>query len=113
MHDLREVEKADPTCRSLPRYWVDAREVEARLADKGWTRGWLMGWRQNARTGDERTMITSIMPRYGIGHSIFLFLPVQEPHLSAALIASLNNLPLDFVFRQKLGGINLSFYYVN
>ncbi|MBU2719301.1 SAM-dependent DNA methyltransferase, partial [Acidithiobacillus ferridurans] len=43
--DVTLAEHRDPNFTVTPRYWVDAAEVEQRLADKGWTRGWLMGWR--------------------------------------------------------------------
>src|SRR5690606_33780079 len=32
-NDLSEAEKADPSFRALPRYWVEAREVYLRIAD--------------------------------------------------------------------------------
>ena len=44
-NDVTEKQKADPTFRALPRYWIDKSEVEVRLAARGWTRGWLLGWR--------------------------------------------------------------------
>jgi len=73
---------------------------------------WLMGWRRNARTTDERTMISSILPRSGVGDSLFLMLASMEPNLVAALLGSLDSLIVDYVARQKLGGVNFSFYYV-
>ena len=34
-----------PAFELTPWYWVPDREVNERLATKGWSRGWLMGWR--------------------------------------------------------------------
>ncbi len=36
---------------------------------------WLMGWRRNARSTDERTWITGVMPFSGVGDSIFVVAP--------------------------------------
>ena len=40
--DLTSTEKGNPEAFALPRYWVPADEVAARLADK-WRHGWLLG----------------------------------------------------------------------
>src|SRR5690606_38697985 len=60
--DVTLAEKADPDFTVTPRYWVEDAEVAKRLADKGWQRGWLMGWRNIARSTDERSFISSIIP---------------------------------------------------
>jgi len=75
---------------------------------------WLMGWRRNARSTDERTTIATVMPRSGQGDSVFLWntLPNITPALNAALLASLSSIPFDYVARQKVGGINFSFYFM-
>jgi len=76
---------------------------------------WLMGWRRNSRSTDERTTIATVMPRTAQGDSIFLFsFPggTVSPAACAAFIGSLNSLPFDFVARQKVGGVNFSFYFM-
>ncbi|MFC5755872.1 Eco57I restriction-modification methylase domain-containing protein [Rhizobium sp. GCM10022189] len=110
--DVTDIDKQNPDFEVTPRYWVPEEEVEGRLAVKGWTRNWLVGWRRNARATDERTMISSILPRVGIGDSIFLLTSGQSPILMAALLCNLNSLVHDFVVRQKVGGINMSFYFI-
>lgn len=75
-------------------------------------RQWVMGWRRNARNTDERSMIATTMPAYGIGDSIFLLATSEATHLSTALLANFGAIALDFVMRQKLAGSNLSFYYI-
>lgn len=113
--DSRDVigdEKSKPDFEPTPRYWVPEREVAGRLADKGWTRGWLMAWRRNARSTDDRTMIADAIPRDGVGDSLFLLSSTRSPGFCAALLGSLNSLTLDFVARQKVGGVNMSFYFV-
>lgn len=75
---------------------------------------WLMGWRRNARSTDERTTIAAVMPRTAQGDSIFLFnFPGDSrSELLAAFQACLASLTFDFVARQKVGGVNFSFYFM-
>ena len=54
--------KADPTATVLPRYWISASEVEARLER---THGWLLGFRDITSAIVERTAIFSLLPRGG------------------------------------------------
>jgi hypothetical protein len=53
--DLTSTEKANPEAFALPRYWVLADEVTARLADK-WRHGWLLA----PSTPANRTRVASI-----------------------------------------------------
>ncbi len=91
---------------SVPKSIVD----EAMSANAGWT----ISYRRIARSTDERTMISSIVPKSGFGDSVFLLIP--DSGLSAwdasLVVANLNSLPLDFVTRQKLHGTNLSWYLI-
>lgn len=110
--DVTEAEKADPAFEPAPRYWVSEREVANRLTGKGWHRGWLMGWRRNARSTDDRTLIMSLMPRTALGDSSFLiFSPVATQQI-VTILACLNSIIHDFVVRQKIGGVNVSFHFV-
>lgn len=75
---------------------------------------WLMGWRRNARSTDERTTIATVMPRSAQGDSMFLWscAPTITVCEQAALLANLATTPFDFVARQKVGGMNFSFYFM-
>ena len=73
---------------------------------------YLLGWRRNCRNNDERTLIASMIPAYAAGDSMFfLYTGVKSIQKNLALYANLNSLPLDWVSRQKLGGVNFSYYY--
>ena len=91
------------------RYWVDALSVEARLAGR-WSRGWLLAWRNITNTTNERTVISSIVPRVGVGNSLYLALSTQRA--APFLAANLNSFVLDWVARQALGGTNLNLFIV-
>lgn len=112
--DVNQSEKSDPSFEVKPRYWVPAREVHERLQTKKWKRPWQLGWRQNARSHDLRTMIVSVLPvSVGAGHSICSVDTGASSQIQCGMYANLNSLILDFIIRQKLSGINLSFYVIN
>ncbi len=100
---------ADPHYQVLPRYWVPAEEVEARLSAKGWTRGWLLGWRDIARSTDERTVIAAVIPRVGCGDTFLLMFPSRPAGSHAGLVSCLDSVVCDFAARQKVGGTHLKY----
>ncbi|MCR8959860.1 hypothetical protein M0765_019605 [Variovorax sp. S2] len=81
--------------------WLDRRSPQ-----------WLFGFRNIARSTDERSFIASVMPRLGVGHSMPLYQVSTAPELAAALLGMLTSLSFDYVVRQKLGGTNMTFGYV-
>lgn len=110
--DVSLTDKQNPNYTVTPRYWVDGEEVRQRLLDKGWENRWLIGWRRNARSNDERTTIAGLMPPYAIGDSIFILCPNKEATKQTCLLANLNSIVFDFIARQKVGGVNFSFYFM-
>lgn len=73
---------------------------------------WLMGWRDICRATDERTVIASVVPRVGVGHTMPLFFSSESPALQAALLGNWCSLPFDYVARQKVGGTHLTYGYL-
>src|SRR5690606_12625432 len=113
VRDRTDDEKRLLDTEPLPRYWVPEDEVEKRLRERGWDRQWLMGWRDVCRSTDERTVIASVLPRLGVGHTLpLIFLPTASygVRLVAALLANLCSLVFDYVARIKLGGTHLTFF---
>lgn len=111
--DVTSLEKQDSNFEPTPRYWVPEGEVVTRLAAKGWTRGWLLGWRNVCRSNDKRTMIAAAIPKTAVGNSMPLAFTDLGANTLAGLIGNLSAIPFDFVVRQKLSGINLTFGYLN
>ncbi len=74
---------------------------------------WLMGWRRITNATNERSFISTVMPLSAQGDSVFLWQssPSIKPIFVAALLANLGSISFDFVARQKVGGVNFSFYY--
>ncbi len=106
--DMTPEEHDDPAALPLPRYWVDEREVTSRLAGK-WKHDWLLGFRNITNTTNERTVIAAMIPAAGVGNSMPVLLASARPHLLAGLLSSF---AVDYVMRQKLGGTNMNFFYV-
>jgi hypothetical protein len=108
-------QKNDPQFTTRPRYWVHEREVGARLEGR-WTSGWLLGWRDICRASDERTVIITSFPAHGAGHKLpLVFLASSRSratHPAAVLQANLTSLALDYLARQKLTGVSLTYSIV-
>jgi len=102
-------EYADPCHVVTPWYYVPEEAVAERLGE--WDRGWLPGFRNVTNTTNERTGIFAVFPLAAVGHSMPLILSQAKMPRLACLLANLNGLPLDYVIRQKLGGINLTYGY--
>ncbi|HQT86731.1 Eco57I restriction-modification methylase domain-containing protein, partial [Acidiphilium rubrum] len=112
--DTTEAEKQNPDFEPVPRYWVPEAEVTDRLRAKSWTRGWLMGLRGITNATNERTIISGLWPCSGVGNSCHVWFIENNnsaPQL-AALYGSMCSLAMDYVARQKVGGTNLNFFYV-
>ncbi|WP_321785789.1 Eco57I restriction-modification methylase domain-containing protein [Paraburkholderia sp. J94] len=73
---------------------------------------WLMGWRDICRSTDERTVIASVMPRVGIGHTMPLFSTSANAPQVAAFLGNWLSLTFDYVARQKVGGTHLTYGYL-
>ncbi|MEY9148938.1 Eco57I restriction-modification methylase domain-containing protein [Bradyrhizobium elkanii] len=69
---------------------------------------WLMGWRDIALRSVERTVIASVFPRVGVGHTIRVMYLDVAPGLAATFIAGLTSLVVDYVGRQVVGGTHLT-----
>jgi hypothetical protein len=95
-----------------PFYWVPEDEVLQRLAPINWKYQWLIAWRDITHATNERTIIVTIIPAVGVGHSAPLMFPSKEPRLITALVACANSLTLDYCARTKLGGLHLTYFYL-
>lgn len=108
--DMSAEEKNAPSQIAFPRWTVRATELDSRLIDI-WDREWFVGWRDIARSTDERTAISALLPRVGVGHHIPLFVdPNSSAADMAAFCANFNSFPLDYAARQKVGGTHMTFF---
>ncbi len=110
--DVPVERKQDPSYVVLPRYWVPEAEVEERLEGL-WNREWLLGWRDITNTTNERTVIVSIVPRMGVGHTMPLMMGIGVGAQPYAILANLAAFGFDYVARQKVGGTHLTYNLLN
>ncbi len=101
-------ELRDPNALPLPRYWVDEREVEARLESN--IHLCLLGFRRISNVTNERTFLFTPLPITAVGDNLFLLSSAFEQ--IAPLVANLDCVAFDYMARQKMGGVNLNFYLV-
>ena len=116
-----ETELANPDSCIMPWYWVPLSAVNDRLVkyDKDgnivweWKHKWMLGYRCVARSVDIRTFICSPIPNaIGVGHSATLLYAERGTMPVASLCAMMSSLTFDFAVRQKVGGINMSTFFV-
>ena len=103
----------DPDYKIAPFYWVEEAEVLKAL-DVNWPFKWFPLFKKVTSPTNERTFLTSVIPMAAAGDSINLVIP--NPALGASqislLIGNLASLVLDFVARQKIGGVNTNNFHV-
>lgn len=102
----------NPDYSVTPYYWIDESEVQARLVDK-WARRWFIGFKDVTSAVAYRTFILSVIPYSGVGHTMPLILPRTDTVSAVAcLLANCNSLIADYVARQKIGYIHMTYGYV-
>jgi len=106
------VSHQNPEFTAEPRWWVDASAVDdavgARRAD------WYLCYKDVTSPTNERTMIASFIPRAGVVNSAPLIVTEDDIDVrtECCLLANLNSVVLDYVARQKVGGVHLNFFVV-
>jgi hypothetical protein len=107
-----EAKLNDPWYAPRPRYWLDRGEVDKRLAGR-WQRLWCVAWRDVCRSGDERTLISTIIPRHAVAHTLPVACLDHDARLVACFQGMLASFALDYVARQKLGGTHMTYSYLH
>ena len=99
----------------MPPAGLSSEESAQRLAERWLEEScpkWLMGWRDICRATDERTVIASVLPTVGVGHTMPLLTTVWDARQTSALLGNLCSLVLDFCARVKIGGTHLTYSYL-
>ena len=91
-----------------PFYWVPESELRSRL-DHIWQKAWLLGWKDVTSATNERTAIFALFPKVAMGHSAPLLFSTRSNKEISCLIAVMSSLVLDYVARQKIGGLHLTY----
>jgi hypothetical protein len=105
-------EKQNVNFEITPWYWVPKAEITNRLQAWDWDRQWLMGFRDVTNSTNERTVIAGVIPDFGANHKFPIMFTTAGTAQACALLANLNCLVLDYVARQKIGGMSLTYFYL-
>jgi hypothetical protein len=102
-------QKQNPNFIVNSRYWVSKIDVENKVNEK-WNKQWLLAWRDITSPTNEYCNIFSFLPKLAVGHTAPILLSKHKNNkLIACLGGNLNSLIFDFITRQKIGGIHLTF----
>jgi hypothetical protein len=72
----------------------------------------MIGWRNITNATNERTAVFGVFPRAAVGHSQ-PFVRTPDPLMAADFACVCSTFPFDWIVRQKLGGTNFTFGYLN
>lgn len=105
-------EMQDSSSCIMPWYWVPEAEVDSKISlTYGETHGGLMIYRGLTNATNERTFVCATVPdAFGVGNSATAIGGSTVPGL--ILQAFMSSLPFDYITRQKVGGTNMSTYFV-
>ena len=110
--EVTQAQHADPNFLPQTQYWVPAHNVETALSQ---SRGYALGFRDITNPTNERTVIASIVPQVGCGHTLPVLIPAEcdfDGESTACLLANLNSLVFDYIARQKVQATHLTWYIV-
>lgn len=106
------VQHQNPEFTVTPRWWVDEKCVSESLG--GDAAPAYLAYKDVTSPTNERTMIAAFIPHVAVVNSAPLVLLDDAVSYRArtCLLGNLNSFALDFVARQKVGGIHLNFFIV-
>lgn len=99
---LTDYEKEDYLREPIPNAWVRESLLDDELP------GWLTGFSDVTSATNERTVLAAAFPRAGVGHTY----PLWFGQSRELLLALLNSFPVDYLARQKVAGLHLTYGYV-
>ena len=107
------VQHQNPEFVAQPRWWVEDAAVDRVLGESG--RSFYLCYKDVTSATNERTMIAAFVPHVAIVNSAPVMLTGGNitPRLACCLLANLNSFCLDYVARQKVGGVHLNYFIVN
>ena len=102
----------NPNLLSTPRYWVPENMVLSITTSRGLKSDWFLAFRDIGGTvANVRTIVATVLPHCGVGNKApVLVLNSHPAKLHAAFLSNLNSFMLDYVARQKVGGLTINFF---
>jgi hypothetical protein len=95
-----------------PRWWVNEADVNRVLGNRDTTK--IIAFKNVTSPTNQRTMIAAFIPYSGVVHSSPLIFTGSNisARLTVCLLGNLNAFAYDYICRQKIGGINLSYFII-
>jgi hypothetical protein len=95
-----------------PRWWVNEADVHRVLSDRDTTK--IIAFKNVTSPTNQRTMIAAFIPYSGVVHSSPLIFTGSNinARLTSCLLGNINAFAYDYICRQKIGGINLSYFII-
>lgn len=92
----------------IPEFYVPQDAIEWPVAETV-----IVAFRDIARSTDERTVISALIPYSGAAHTLGVLVPLPgEQYPALEIVANLNSFILDFVARQKVQTTHLTWYTI-
>lgn len=106
------VQHQNPEFTIESRWWVNEEDVRRVLCDRNTTR--FIAFKNVTSPTNQRTMIAAFIPYSGVVHSSPLIFTGSNinARLTACLLGNLNAFSYDYICRQKIGGVNLSYFII-
>lgn len=102
----------NPFRYAMPNFWVNRLNCEKSM-ENAQTLNWMLGFSNVTSPTNARTFVPCLIPESGVGHSFQLILDSSS---DAKRVASLYGVTSSYIFdfnaRQKVGGVNLSYFLV-
>lgn len=106
-----QADKSNSEFRAIPRNYINEYELPEIASEWFSRKKWCLGYRDVTNSTNERTIISSIYPSSCTDFTIRVqFFKVLTAMESCLLISNYNSLILDFVCRQKIGGMHIADY---
>jgi hypothetical protein len=102
-------EKIDSKFEVLPRRWMPEKWVTDTQRAWSVSHKWLLSIRDITNATNERTIIASIIPHSAPDFTLRVLF-TKRPNDVLLLLANLNSIVMDYIARQKIGGMHLSDY---
>ena len=106
------VQHQNPEFSVEPRWWVDTAKVLG--SNKTFPQHAFLGFKDVTSPTNMRTMIAAFIPISGVLNSAPLLLTEEtiSCRMECCILANFNSFAMDYIARQKIGGVHLNFFLV-
>jgi len=108
-----ETEHRDPSALTRTRWMVPTELWDDRISSRNHGREWIIAFRKITNATNERTFISTILPRAGAGSQTPVVTVSGSPGQAALLLGNLNAFVFDFGARLRTSGTDLNHFIVN